>query len=54
MGNLGGIDEQKYGQVELAALEGFHYIHEKHKNLLPQLTAAIELYIEERDPSFKF
>jgi len=54
MGNLGGIDEKKYGQVELATLEGFHYIHKKHEKLIPQLSAAIALYIEEYDPSFKF
>lgn len=53
MGNLAGLDERKYGQVELAPVEGFHYIHEKHEKLIPQLSAAMELYIEQFEPSLK-
>jgi len=51
MGNLADIDEEKHGHIDLISLKGFHYIHKKHKLLLPKLTAAIELYIEQYEPS---
>mgnify|MGYP000681092069 CR=1 FL=1 len=46
LGNIGNFDESPYQKVEIYRSEAYHYIHKKHRHLLPKLTKALELAIE--------
>ena len=50
IGNLGGVDESLFQQVVINRTEGYHYIHNKHQHLFPQLTEALQLAMEKLGP----
>jgi hypothetical protein len=50
LGNLGNFDETPYNKIEVHRSEGYHFIHNKHANILPELTKALHLAIENFGP----
>lgn len=50
LGSVGNLDETQFQKTELFRTEGYHYIHKKHKKLLPELTQALQLAIDELGP----
>jgi hypothetical protein len=50
IGTIGLFDEEKFQKTEIYRSEGYHYIHKKHKALLPEITKALKLAIEELGP----
>ena len=50
LGNISGFDDSLYQQIEVFRSEGYHYIHKKHAQLLPELTQALQLAIEKYGP----
>jgi len=53
LGNIGDFDDNQFEKVEVYRTEGYHYIHKKHKNILPELTQALQLAIEKYGPLVK-
>lgn len=53
LGNIGNFDDTQYQKVEVYRSEGYHFIHKKHKHLLPQLTISLQLAIEKYGPLVK-
>jgi len=53
LGNIGDFDDSQFQKVEVFRTEGYHFIHKKHKNLLPELTQALQLAIEKYGPLVK-
>ncbi len=49
-GNINNLDASLYQRVILLDLAGYHYIHKKHQQLIPQLTTAFEQAIAEIGP----
>jgi len=41
-GNLAGKNDENINKIEIYQSEGYHYIHKKHAELLPKLTAAMQ------------
>jgi len=46
-GSVINFDDSQYQKVEILRSEGYHYIHKKHAHLLPKLTKALQLAIEQ-------
>jgi len=40
--NIVGIDKSKYQVIPLKQFEAFHYVHKKHKSLVPYLASSLE------------
>jgi len=49
-GQVGDLDDTQFQKVEVYHSEGYHYIHKKHKHLLPELTQALQIAIEKFGP----
>lgn len=50
LGKVSDFDDRAYQKVEIYRSEAYHYIHKKHKNLLPKLTQALQLAIKKLGP----
>ena len=53
LGNIGDFDDTPYQKIEVYRSEGYHFIHKKHKNMLPGLTQSLQLAIEKYGPLVK-
>ncbi|GHF91022.1 hypothetical protein [Thalassotalea marina] len=49
-GNYSFIEQNTYPKVELLKIEAYHYLHQKHQDLLPKVTLALEEAIKEIGP----
>ncbi len=50
LGDFSKINTSDYQHVKIIKIEGYHFIHKKHQQLVPALTEALKLAIKEYGP----